>query len=362
MDLNVESLIKLHNINPSETYLALAGGYALNCPNNSYLINKYNFKGFIAPPCVNDAGLSLGIGLYAFYHKTGLNRIQFQLKHAYYGDTDNQLSTLIHDKFYAKFIQESAPLDFQQFYEDIDNFPVIWFHGAAEIGPRSLGNRSILGDPRKIHTKTIINDIKEREWWRPVAPIILDTHLCEWFNAFCPSPYMLHTFKILNDKIELIPAASHLDQSARVQTISEDVNPLLYSVIQYFHTRTGIPIICNTSLNDKEEPIINTIEEMLNFALRKKIPVVYVNGWRIKLTNYVAYPYQKPLSRKLIMEKLNEEEREEAWKQINPHNVPYDIFKTYWDSTKLRDEYDICKREDAQMIIEYVNLQSLVQA
>lgn len=149
--------------------------------------------------------------------------------------------------------------------------PIVWYDGQSESGPRALGHRSIIADPRSIRNKDLINLYKQRQWWRPVAPIILEDFLEEWFENAYPSPYMLNNFVIRQEKKELVPAILHLDLTARVQTINQESDEALYHVIQNFYERTGIPIVCNTSLNDRGEPIIETVEQAFNFALRKKL-------------------------------------------------------------------------------------------
>lgn len=290
---NIEKSIKDYGIIPCETYLAMSGGCGLNCPTNSYLMNKYGFKGFIGPPCQNDSGQALGIGLYSFYKQ--MDKLDFNLKHAYYGYLDNQIDHTINE--FADYIKSVETLSFEKAVDDICVGPVVWFNGRAEIGPRALGNRSILGDPRKEETKHILNKIKGRQWWRPVAPVILVDEAEMWFENADVSPFMLHTFNIKEEKIREVPAIVHIDTSARVQTINRDDNEALFDLISMYKNKTGIPILCNTSLNDKGEPIINTAREALNFALRKKMKIVYINMKRIELKNFENYKSDRPLTR-----------------------------------------------------------------
>ncbi|MDF2672545.1 MAG: carbamoyltransferase, NodU family, partial [Clostridiales bacterium] len=147
----VDEAIERYNIDPKETYLAMSGGFALNCPCNTYLLESYNFKGFIAPPCVSDSGMALGIGLYSFYNELG-NTFDFKFENAYYGDEDN-IEEFLERKEYMDYIQNVSNFDEGQAIADMEEGPIIWFNGRAEIGPRALGARSILGDPRKAETK-----------------------------------------------------------------------------------------------------------------------------------------------------------------------------------------------------------------
>lgn len=160
---NIERIIDLYNIDTSQAYLSLTGGFALNCPTNTQIIERYKFKGLLSPPCVNDSGLSLGIGLYEFYSQAG--PFQFNLNNAYYGKrcTDNEF--LIVMEKYAQYIISCSSFDPAVAVEDIIQHPIVWFNGAAEIGPRALGNRSLLADPRTERSKDILNEIKQREWY-----------------------------------------------------------------------------------------------------------------------------------------------------------------------------------------------------
>ena len=297
MDENIQKAIQKYSINPQETYLAMSGGFALNCPCNTYLMSKFGFKGFIAPPCVNDSGMSLGIGLLAFYSKLNCN-FSFKLKNAYYGDEQNWRNEFIEE--YRDFIGNVSDFEPRQAVNDLVNAPIVWVDGRAEIGPRALGARSILGDPRNIKTKDELNKIKKRQWWRPVAPIIIEEKLPEWFEENISSPYMLQACKIKADKRSLVPAVVHEDGSARMQTLSkEEGKERLLRLMEEFDEQYGIPIICNTSLNDKGEPIINTFEEAINFALRKKIHIMFFNGKRLVLKNFENFKEQMPSSRPL---------------------------------------------------------------
>ncbi|MGA5691431.1 carbamoyltransferase C-terminal domain-containing protein [Cytobacillus pseudoceanisediminis] len=345
MEQNINSIIKDYDIDPTQTYLALSGGYALNCPTNSYLVEKYNFKGFIAPPAVSDCGLSLGMGLYAFYKQMGSN-INFNLDHPYFGEEDLHLSE--NDEIYRDFIKGISDINFEQVVQDIEESPIVWFNGAAEIGPRALGNRSIIADPRTLQMKDKLNEIKKREWWRPVAPIILEEDLHEWFENSYESPFMLHTFKIKEDKVKLIPAVAHLDSSARVQTINKTNNSLLYNLISYYKEKTGIPIICNTSLNDKGEPIINKISEAFNFALRKNIQIMYINGKRVELHNHDQFRINHPHKRDKSWFISSMKEIEELEEVVNPFNLSLEVLQYY---TRKDLKYDLTNEKQVKRLL-----------
>jgi len=284
MDINVKQAQKMFNINLSNCILGMAGGFALNCPSNSYLLSKYSFRGFIAPPCVNDSGISLGMGLFYLYMQDS-NR-SFYLQSAYYGYRGTLYDLRVSCEAYSSFIKNITDFDVQRASVDIQKAPLLWLEGAAEIGPRALGHRSIIADPRYIKNKHIINQYKKRPFWQPIAPIILDAFGYMWFEQYISSPFMLLVLKFKANRADEVPAISHLDNTARVQSIKESDNSLLFQVLSTFYKHTGVPLICNTSLNDKGEPIINTLSQAINFALRNNINIVYFDGMRIELHNH----------------------------------------------------------------------------
>lgn len=293
LDKIIARCVNEFQFKPSEVCISLSGGYALNCPTNTYLMHKYRFKKQLIAPCVNDSGQAIGMGLYHFYKNQGA--INFHLEHPYYGNCDRDIEVL-NKRQYACHI-ESVEETLDKFVEDLLSEPIIWFDGRAEIGPRALGHRSILANPMKMSSKDLLNQYKLRQWWRPVAPIILADELENWFDNSFESPYMLNNFIVKKDKRDKVPAITHMDYTARVQTIDENMNPRLCKCIKNFYDVTKVPIICNTSLNDRGEPIINTIEEALNFALRKGIRIMYINGQRVVLKNHEGFKETKPKSR-----------------------------------------------------------------
>ncbi|WP_287492394.1 carbamoyltransferase C-terminal domain-containing protein [Sellimonas sp.] len=345
---NIEMAITKYGIKPENTYLAVVGGYGLNCPTNSKLLKKYKFKGFVSPPCVNDTGLSIGIGLYGFYKKLG--KFDCTIGSAFYGDEEiNDVRKTLEQ--YKDYIHTIDEYEESQVVDDILNEPVIWFQGKAEMGPRALGHRSIIGDPRKIETKEFLNHIKLREWWRPVAPIVLKEDVQSWFGEEINSPYMLQSFKINEKKEHLVPAIIHLDKSARIQTLTRQDNEKLYNIILEFKKRTGVPILCNTSLNDKGEPIINSLEEAINFALRKKIKVVYIDDLRIVLKKHELYEQKRPLARKYYNYFFRDDHIiEELLNSDNPYGLSKEELAVYLFSPRLKNTINIKKEKDVKML------------
>lgn len=289
---NVQRLCEHAGVRPEDSYLSLSGGFALNCPANSFLLNHFGFKGLLTPPCANDSGQALGIGLLGLLGRGAFGERTFRLASAYYGSADLRLPDAL--RGYGRFIRDVTVFAADQFVADIIDGPVAWLDGAAEIGPRALGHRSLLGDPRTSKTKDLLNKCKQRQWWRPVAPIVLEELASEWFEQSRPSPYMLETASVRPGMRDRVPAIVHLDGSARHQTLPRLANPRLYDAIGAFRESTGVPILCNTSLNDKNEPIVSTAAEGLNFCVRKGIHVAYVGGRRIELDQSAGTDGQLP--------------------------------------------------------------------
>lgn len=348
MTANIEDILEEYPIDPEQTYLSVSGGYALNCPTNSYLLEKYHFKDFITAPCVNDSGISMGMALFYFWKNMGT--FSFKLQTPYYGCVDPLASDVFERDFYRPYIAGITDFNEAVFVSDINRAPVVWFDGASEIGPRALGNRSLLAAPTSLYMKDELNRIKQRQWWRPVAPIVLQEKAHEWFKDASSSPFMLRTFEILSDKRERIPAVAHIDNSARIQTINGNDNPLLYRAIQGFEEANGVPILCNTSLNDQGEPIVNTAEEALNFALRKRIEIMYVNGKRVQLQNHQAYPSDRPLTRRTLVEELPAHERQQISAQYNPYGIDDESLGLYYMMPEVYVSYDLRDKDSSRFL------------
>ncbi|WP_434625299.1 carbamoyltransferase C-terminal domain-containing protein [Azospirillum sp. B2RO_4] len=277
----VEQALERFSVAASRVHLSMVGGFALNCPINGQLMRRFGFRGFIAPPVVNDSGIALGMGLH-HAHRTG-EGVAFRLGTAFHGRRHNDLDRVLRDSPLAPRVASVETVGPERVVDDILNGPVVWFDGTAEIGPRALGHRSLLADPRRPDHKDRLNRIKGREWWRPVAPIVRAGCARDWFALAGPSPFMLQAVPVHPDRRDRIPAVCHLDGTARVQTLRDEDDPALAAVLRAFHERTGIPMLCNTSLNDKGEPIIDGLERALSFALEKGIEIAYLNGRRIRL-------------------------------------------------------------------------------
>ena len=277
VERNIQRALEEFDLASYEIWLAISGGFALNCPCNSFLMNKFCFMGFIAPPCVNDSGQSLGMALYYFYQKNP--KMNFKLENAFYGN-EFKINDIMRD--FGDYIVSCTSVNEDDFVKDIFNDPIIWFDGKSEIGPRALGHRSILSSPISMDSKNRLNEIKLRQQWRPVAPIVLEEYASDYFEDVNKSPFMLRTFKVIDNKLNVMPAVAHLDRSSRIQTIAKNSDNIA-KTIEWFGERTGVYMLCNTSLNDRGEPIIDAPFEAINFAYKKGLSVLYLCNYRIEL-------------------------------------------------------------------------------
>jgi carbamoyltransferase len=278
---NVRLLCSSGRIDPRDSYLSVSGGFALNCPTNSRLMDEFGFRGLLVPPCADDSGQALGLGLMGLYESGMFQARDFRFASAFHGDPLRDSEMALQE--FSPWIESVSDFSSEQFVQDISSSIVAWVDGKAEVGPRALGHRSLLGDPRTAKTKDQLNRVKQRQWWRPVAPIVMSAHAAEWFELPRPSPYMLEVARVREEMRGRVPAIVHLDGSARLQTLDPSIDPRLNDALDAFWRATGIPILCNTSLNDKGEPIVDTAAEALTFCLRKGIEVIYLGGRRVGL-------------------------------------------------------------------------------
>ncbi len=352
MDREVERAIATYKIDTSKTVLAFSGGYSLNCPTNSFLMQKYHFMDFVAPPCVNDGGQALGIGLFEFF-RHGCH-VDFKLQDAFYGSCSYDIESCLDVLRTSEVVDEISSFDASIAADDIINAPIVWFEGKSEIGPRALGHRSLIAFPGSIKVKDRLNEIKKRQNWRPVAPIVLEDYLDEWFEDAYSSPFMLHTFFVRKEKKELVPAIVHIDGSARVQSISNKSKNLerLYEVLQQIMAKTRIPIVCNTSLNDRGEAIIDNPLRAVEFAIQKGIGIVYLNGIRIKLKRIDSYGDQLKTSMPIHCYPSNASDEQ---RRLNPYNLPLYVIEKITKTAKYRNKFDITTEQGAALAKEFVD-------
>lgn len=252
--------------------LCIAGGVGLNSVANGRLLREGPFKKIFVQPASGDDGGALGAALYVYHNILGKKKRKFVQLHSYFGKrySKKEIEDFLKKKkiAYKKFnLQKMVPF----LAQEISKGKVIGlFSGRAEWGPRALGSRSILADPRSAEMKDIVNTkIKFREPYRPFAPVVLEEKASEYFeldnlNHQDLTRFMLGVFPVKKDKKKIIPAVTHADGSARLQIIGRKQNPLYYDLIKEFGKKTGVYVLMNTSFNLKGEPIVNSPQEAFN--------------------------------------------------------------------------------------------------
>lgn len=282
-------LNKLHNKYKID-YLTVAGGCGNNSVANGKIYRMTPFKKVYIAASSGDSGGAIGAAFSTVAKETSDKELKlFRMDHAYWGPSysNEYIASLLDSKKYqlSDFsIREVA--DKKNLCREVakmiaDNNVIGWFQGRMEWGPRALGNRSILADPRKSDMKDIINlKIKKRESFRPFAPSILRESVSKWFEEDDDVPFMMQVFQIKKEKRKLIPTVTHIDGSGRLQTVTSESNPLYHMLISEFHNITGVPILLNTSFNENE-PVVCKPEEALECFLRTSMDAVVLGSWII---------------------------------------------------------------------------------
>ena len=255
--------------------LCLAGGVALNCVANGKIFEKTDFQDIWVQPAAHDAGTSIGAALYVWHQVLNKPR-SFVMRHVYYGPdySEAEVHRAIDAEGATAHRLDEHDLVARAAAEIANGRIVGWFQGKMEFGPRALGNRSILADPRRKDMKDILNRrIKYREPFRPFCPSILAEKTGEYFEIDSPSPFMVMAYKIKALQRDKIPAVMHSDGTGRLQTVEKDVNPLYWKLIRRFDEIAGVPVLLNTSFNENE-PIVNTPQEALDCFLRTQMDVL----------------------------------------------------------------------------------------
>ena len=260
--------------------LVLSGGVALNCVANARVLEEAGFDRVWVPPCASDTGAPLGSALW-HYHQTLGHARRMELTHPFYGPrySDSEIeNALAQAGLTAHRMSESVLLE--QVARDLASGKIVgWFQGRSEMGPRALGNRSILADPRQLEMKDIINArVKHREPYRPFAPAVLIERASEFFHIDQADPFMTMAPRVRADKAHLIPAAVHVDGTGRIQTVERSANPRYYGVIEAFGKLTGVPVLLNTSFN-RQEPIVETPQHAVSCYLRTGLDVLVMGNY-----------------------------------------------------------------------------------
>ncbi|GAB3405379.1 carbamoyltransferase [Massilia agilis] len=243
--------------------LAMAGGVALNCVLNGRLRARGPFAQVWVQPAAGDAGTALGAALWVDASERGWPARRWRMDHAFLGPAFDERE--IEAQLRAAGLAFERPDDIAQAAAALlaGGKVLGWFQGRMEFGPRALGARSILASPFDPAMQDKLNQIKDREDFRPVAPAVLADAADQWFETGTPSPFMLFVDQVRADKAARIPAVCHVDGSARVQTVDAATNPALHALLQAFARQTGVPVLVNTSFNTRGEPIVCTPRDAL---------------------------------------------------------------------------------------------------
>jgi carbamoyltransferase len=267
----VRELTRVH----SSRNLVFAGGVALNCVANARILEKTEIERVWVPPCASDTGAPYGAALWHYHQALG-NERNFELEHPFYGlaYSDTEIAGALADAgIESERLGEGALM--RRVARDLADGKIVgWFQGRFEMGPRALGNRSILADPRRLAMKDVINSkIKRREPFRPFAPAVLIERASEFFEVEQPDPFMTLAPRVRPEKAHLIPAAVHVDGTGRIQTVARAANPRYYGIIEEFGRLTGVPVLLNTSFN-RHEPIVASPQEAISCFLRTGMDVL----------------------------------------------------------------------------------------
>ena len=269
--------------------LCLGGGVALNGVANYRILKEGPFESVHIPPSPGDGGSAVGCAQYLYYIHKKQRRIIVQ-DHAKRIQENVYVGPSFSNDEIKSFLEENN-IDYEYLTREqllqttaklISEQNVVgWYQGKIEWGPRALGNRSILADPRDSKMKDVLNEkIKHRELFRPFAPSILEEYVSEYFDLNIPSPYMLFVAKV--KKPDKIPAVTHVDGTGRLQTVSREANPLYYDLINDFYKITGVPVLVNTSMNVRGEPIVNTPEQAYAMIIKTEMDYIMMGNYMIQ--------------------------------------------------------------------------------
>lgn len=257
--------------------LCLAGGVALNCLANQLIMDESKFVNVFIQPASSDTGIPLGCALYGYHVLRKMPR-KFFMEDAFLGReySKSEISRALKNCSGVSYSRPKEALRCAAEYL-VKGKIIGWYEGKSELGPRALGHRSILADPRDPKMKEKLNrDVKHRESFRPYAPAVLEEHADKYFNLNVKSPFMLLHARVKEEKKNVIPAVTHVDGTARVQTVNKKDNPRFYNLIREFYKLTGVPVLLNTSFNVNGMPIVETPEDALDCFLKTKMDALVI--------------------------------------------------------------------------------------
>lgn len=282
--------------------LCMAGGVALNCVSNSKILSETSFENVFVQPAAGDAGGAIGAAYYAYNTILG-NPRSYEMNDVFLGPefSDEQIENLLREKK-VSFTKLGRDELLQETAERIADQKVVgWFQGRMEFGPRALGNRSILADARNPKNQSVVNlKIKFRESFRPFAPAVTEDRMTEYFDFDHPAPFMLFVANVRANR-RMIPAVTHLDGSARLQTVSRTQNALFYDLISEFGRQTGCPVIINTSFNVRGEPIVCSPEDVWKCFMRTGMDSLVMGSFLIDKTD-LGKPIEEKVEEKFELD------------------------------------------------------------
>lgn len=269
--------------NTNETNVVIAGGYGLNCVANYYYKERFPELNIYVDPVSHDGGTAIGLALLA-WHAQNNSTTPNPLKHIYLGAEPDYSDFSRAAGAGLKLVDNVTPDDVAELL--VNKNIVAMFNGRAEGGPRALGNRSILFDPRATDGKDFVNQVKGREWFRPFAGSVLEEHAAEWFEmrGLTASPFMMYAINIRPEHLGDIPAVTHVDGTCRVQTVNRADNQAYYDLISAFHKKTGVPMVFNTSFNLAGDPLVETLDDAIDTIVRSDIKYLYLPHLKQLLT------------------------------------------------------------------------------
>ena len=285
-----ESVLKLVQVGldryPHINKLCIVGGCALNVAANGKILTSSAIRNIFVPPAPHDAGCAIGAGIIGYRKLTG-SRSAVVMSDAFLGQqfSNTEVRRVIEKTGFTcpGVIEEGTLL--KLIAEELASGAVVaWYQGRAEFGPRALGHRSILADPRNKNIQALMNQkIKKRELFRPFAPSVKEEKAIEYFDLNQSSPYMNIVANVRSEMRDVIPAVTHVDNTARVHTVTREVNPRYWSLLHEFEKITGVPVLLNTSFNI-QEPIVNTPGEAISTFLRSEIDILVLNDFLFDAT------------------------------------------------------------------------------
>jgi len=265
------------------TDLGLAGGVAYNSVMNGKILLNTPFKRLFIQPAAGDSGTALGV-CYHIYNAILKSERGEVMTGAYTGPefSDEEIRSALQGAALSFETHSEEDVTRRAAHDIAAGLVVGWFQGRMEFGPRALGNRSIVVDPRRAEMKDILNDrIKKREPFRPFAPSILEERVGDYFEQTHPAPTMLMVYQVRKERCDEIPAVTHVDGSGRLQTVSREVNARYYQLISDFAALTGVPVVLNTSFNENE-PIVCTPQQAIECFLKTKMDALYLGNYAVR--------------------------------------------------------------------------------